>query len=88
MANGENRLSGTCAIPEELRGNGFLLFTDSNWGPQDTSKPQPKETRTICGEELKSIQGFYITQMGGLLLGGPLREKRKSKFVYGRNQTH
>ena len=30
---GENRLKGCCAIPKELRGDEFLLFTDSNWGP-------------------------------------------------------
>ena len=46
----------------------MIVFTDSNWGPQDASKPKPNETQTVTVEELKSIQGFYITRMGG----GPL----------------
>ena len=47
-----------------------MVFTDSNWGPQDASKPKPNETRTVTMEELKSIQGFYITRMGDPYTGG------------------
>ena len=64
----ENRSQGCYAIPKELRGDELLLFTDSNWGPQDASKPVSNEKQTVNMEELESIQGYYITQMGG----GPL----------------
>ena len=56
---GENRLQGCVAIPAELQGDELLLFTDSNWGPQDASQPVENETRTVTKQELKSIQGFY-----------------------------
>ena len=51
----ENRLHGSVAIPEELKGTETLLFTDSNWGPQDTSKHRPNETHTVSLKELRSI---------------------------------
>ena len=41
---GENRLHGSVAIPEHLKGEELMIFTDTNWGPQDASKPQPKIT--------------------------------------------
>ena len=67
---GENRLEGNVATPEELRGLEIIMFTDSNWGPQDASKPRENETRTVQLEELKSIQGYYLTRMGGPCFGG------------------
>ena len=76
---GENRLAGCVSLPDGISGNEFLLFTDSNWGPQDASKPRENETRTVSREELKSIQGFYITRMGGPLCWGVTREKRGSR---------
>ena len=51
----ENILSGCCAIPEEIWGNNSYLFTDSNSGPQDASKPQQTETSTVSEKEHKSI---------------------------------
>ena len=62
-----------------MKGTETLLFTDSNWGPQDASKPRPNETRTVSLEELRSIQGYYLTSMGGPLLWGVQREKRGSR---------
>ena len=53
-----------------------MVFTDSNWGPQGASKPTPNEKQTVTMEELKSIQGFYITHMGVLYIGGSI-EKRE-----------
>ena len=41
---GENRLHGSVAIPEESKENELIVFTDSNFGPQDASKPKPNET--------------------------------------------
>ena len=76
---GENRLHGSVAIPDELKGLELILFTDSNWGPQDASKPKQDETRTVSLEELRSIHGFYITRMGGPLYWGVNREKRGSR---------
>ena len=52
---------------KELISDELLIFTDSNWGLQDVSKSVPNETCTATNEELKSIQGFYITCMGGPL---------------------
>ena len=57
-----------------------MVFADSNWGPQDASKPKPDETRTVTMEELKSIQGFYINQMGVLYIGEFI-EKREAVEV-------
>ena len=74
---GENRLHGSVAIPEELKGNDLMVFTDSNWSPQDALKPKPNKTCTVTMEELKSIQGFYITRMGGPLYWSVHREKRE-----------
>ena len=37
----ENRLQGCCAIHKELQEDELLLFIDSNWDPQDSSKPIP-----------------------------------------------
>ena len=54
-------------------------FTDSNWDPQTASKPRPKKTRTVKMEELKSIQGFYITRMDDSLYWGMYREERGSR---------
>ena len=59
-----------------------MVFTDSNWGPQDASKSKPNETLTVTMEELKLIQGFYITRMGGPLYWGVHREKRGSRSSY------
>ena len=42
----------------------LLTFTDSNWGAQDASTPRKDETQTVDMEEMKSIQGYYITRMG------------------------
>ena len=68
---GENWLQGCCCnIPDKPRGDELLLFTNSNWGPQDTSKPLPNETRTVCDAKLKLIQCFSITHIGGLLYWG------------------
>ena len=79
---GENHLHGSVAIPDHLKGKDLMVFTDSNLGPQDASKPKLKKTRTVTMEELKSIQGFYITCMGGPLHWGVHREKRGSRSSY------
>ena len=52
---GENHLHGSVAIPDHLKGEDLMVFTDNNWGPQNESKPKRNETRTVTMEELKSI---------------------------------
>ena len=52
-----------------------MVLTDSNWGPQDASKPKPNKTRTVTMEELKSIQGFYITCMGDFYIRGVIKKR-------------
>ena len=59
-----------------------MVFTDSSWGPQDVSKPKPNKTRTVTMEKLKSIQGSYITRMGGPLYWSVQQEKRGSRSSY------
>jgi hypothetical protein len=54
-------------------------FTDSNWGPQDASQPVPDDTRTVSRDEVKSLQGVYITRMGGPISWKVMREKRVSR---------
>ena len=58
------------AISKHLKDEELMIFTDSNLGPQDTSKPRLNETKTVTMEELKSIQGLYIAYMGGPLYWG------------------
>ena len=74
-----SHLNGSIGLPPEINGNELLSFTDSNWGPQDASQPKENETRTVSMDELRSIQGFHITRMGGPLLWGVTREKRGSR---------
>ena len=76
---GENILHGSVAIPDHLKGKKLMIFTDSNWGPQDSLKSRPNETCTVTIKELKLTQGFYITHMGGPLYWRVHREKRGSR---------
>ena len=48
----------------------LLTFTNLNWGAQDASAPHKDVTQTVDMEEMKPMQGYYITQMGGSLLRG------------------
>lgn len=57
---GENQLHGSVAIPEELKRNDLMVFTDLNWGPQNASKLEPNEICTVTMKELKSNQGFIL----------------------------
>ena len=55
-------------------------YTDSNWGPQDASKPLPpdQETRTVTEDECKSIQGDIIMRQHGPIAWDLNRERRIS----------
>ena len=76
---GENRLHDSVAIPNHLKGEEFMIFINSNWGPQDASKPRTNKTRTVTMEEFKSIPGIYTTRMGGPLYWVVHQEKRGSR---------
>ena len=76
---GEERMKASILMPDGFTGNELLVWTDSNWGPQDASQPKENETRTVGMQELRSIQGFYITRMGGPIYWGVSREKRGSR---------
>ena len=56
-------------------------YTDSNWGPQDASRPLPEEqeTRTVTSDECKSIQGAIIIRCGGPIWWKVEREERCSR---------
>ena len=79
LKQGKNQLHDSVAMSEELKGNKLRIFTDSDQGPQDASKPKPNETCTVTMEELKSILKFFITCMGGPLYWDVHREKRGSR---------
>jgi hypothetical protein len=55
-------------------------YTDSNWGPQDASRPLPPdlETRTVTREECLSIQAYIVMRSNGPVAWGLQREKRMS----------
>ena len=55
-------------------------YTDSNWGPQDASKPRSPEleTRTVTEEECKSIQGWVVMRQHGAVVWDLNRERRIS----------
>jgi len=55
-------------------------YTDSNWGPQDASRPLPpdEETRTVTEDECRSIQGYLIMRQHGPVAWGLTRETRIS----------
>ena len=79
LRQGEARLEGSAAIPEELRGLETILLAGANWGPQDASQPKENEARAARMEELKSMQGLCLARMGGPMLWGAHREKRGSR---------
>jgi hypothetical protein len=54
-------------------------YTDSNWGPQDASRPKPGETRTNV--EMYSLLRAAVTYMGGPLDWRSVREKQASQSV-------
>eukprot|EP00536_Pseudo-nitzschia_multiseries_P000227 jgi/Psemu1/494/gm1.494_g len=52
-------------VPEVCNSDDLLAFKDACWGPQDASKPQPNDTRTLSLlDEMHSLEGF-ITRTGG-----------------------
>ena len=74
-------MKASILMPEGFTGNKLLVWTNSNWGPQDASKPKENKTRTVRMQELQSIQGFYITRMGGPIFWGLSREKHGSRSL-------
>jgi hypothetical protein len=54
-------------------------YTDSNWGPQDASRPKPGKTRTDM--EMYSLLGAAVTYMGGPLDWRSVREKQASRSI-------
>ena len=65
-------------VPSHLQSE---KFTDSNWGPQDASRPLPEEqeTRTVTDDECKSLQGALVLRTGGLVWWKIEREERCSR---------
>ena len=49
---GDERLKGNVRIPSIIKDEKLLIFTNLNLGAQDTSAPQPNETRTVDMEEM------------------------------------
>ena len=78
FTQGDNVLEGNVGLPEIFEDEKTITFTDSNWGSQDASQPRENEKRIVTAEEMKSIQGYYITRMGGPICWGVYREKRLS----------
>ena len=61
FTQGDERLLENIGIPTAMKDKKLLAFTESNWGAQDASAPRKDETQTMDMEEMKSIQGYYIT---------------------------
>ena len=61
FTQGDDRLLGNVGLPNAMKDEKLLTFTDSNWGAQDASTPRPNKPRTVDMEKMKSIQGYYIT---------------------------
>ena len=84
LRQGEARLGGSSAIPEELRGLEAILLAGAAWGPQGAPQPKEDGARAAKAGELKPAQGSYLARMGGpLLRGGPERKERKQKLLHG-----
>jgi hypothetical protein len=63
--------------PEPL--NRLDPYTDSNWGPQDASRPQ--QGQTIRDEDVRSLLGNVVTYCGGPIDWKSVREQRVSPSV-------
>ena len=74
----DDRLAGNVGIPDAVDPNELIVTSDSCWGPQDASIPKPNDQRTVYLDEMNSLQGHYVTRMGGAILWGVLKEKRAS----------
>ena len=59
----------------------MTVYTDSNWGPQDASKPMDEavEKRTVLDHEAHLVQGFVVARSGGPIAWKVIREKRISR---------
>ena len=73
---GNSTLDGFVHFP--IDPNEPLAFADSNWGPQDASRPSPKNMRPVSIDETKSICGHIIFLAGGPLIWRSHKEKRNS----------
>ena len=63
-------MRGNVGIPSTMKDEKLLTFTNSNWDAQDASAPRQNEAQTVDMEEMKSIQGHYVIQMGVHYYGG------------------
>ena len=79
---GENQSHGTVAILEELCVDELLTFTNVNWGPRDASKPRENKTQLVTLNELRSIQGFFMSQKQRVLCIGGSIVKNKAVAVH------
>lgn len=68
FTQGERRLHGNVGVPREHNTEEVLVFNDSCWGPQQADQPKENETRTVYLNEMNSLQGHYVTRMGGGLI--------------------
>ena len=80
----DNQLHGFVAWPPNVpraEHSSASEYTDSNWGPQDASRPLPEdeETRTVTSSECKSVQGAMLMRTGGPLWWKVEREERCSR---------
>jgi hypothetical protein len=64
--------------PQSKDGISLHTYSDSNWGPQDASRPVANETRTVTEEECHSIQGYVVMRQHGPIAWGVERERRIS----------
>jgi hypothetical protein len=60
---------------------GITSLCDANWGPQDQSKPQPNESRTVDLFKSRSLSGFLI------YFGGPMHWVSKRQTITARSSA-
>ena len=80
----DDKLHGFVAWPHNVTPPPHGLtsdYTDSNWGPQDASRPLPEEqeTRTVTDDECKSVQGAMMMRTSGPIWWKVEREERCSR---------
>jgi hypothetical protein len=75
----QNAANSRAPWPQSRHGISIHTYSDSNWGPQDASRPKENETRTVTEDECHSIQGYVIMRQHGPIAWGVRREKRISR---------
>ena len=81
---GENQLHGSVAIPGHLKDEELMIFTDSNWGPQDASKPRPKKLERLQWKNSSLFNDFISPVWGVPCTGGCIVKREEAEVPVSR----